>query len=146
MAGASAQQPPSRPPDAPATAADIMQPALTTVEENGHLAAAAYLMKHAGVTALMVVDDEQANRPVGIITDSDITEAVADAKDVNDVRIHDLMTTQPTVIAATTSIRDAARTMVTGHFRQVPVMGAAGLIGMLDIADVCRALLDSPAG
>jgi CBS domain-containing protein len=146
MTGASARQPPSRPPDAPATAADVMRPALTTVEANGHLAAAAYLMKHAGVTALVVIDDEQAKRPVGIITDADIAGAVADAKEMNDVRIRDLMTTQLTVVAATTSIPDAARSMVAGHFRHLPVLGDAGLVGMLDIADVCRALLDLPAG
>ena len=41
---------------APATAADIMRPPLTTVEQSDHIAAAAYLMKHAGTTALMVLD------------------------------------------------------------------------------------------
>ena len=41
---------------APATAADIMRPPLTTVEQADHVAAAAYLMKRAGTTALMVLD------------------------------------------------------------------------------------------
>ena len=41
---------------APATAADIMRPPLTTVEQSDHIAAAAYLMKRAGTTALMVLD------------------------------------------------------------------------------------------
>jgi CBS domain-containing protein len=131
---------------APTTAADVMQPAVTTVEADAHLAAAAYLMKHAGATALVVVDNEEAKRPVGLITDADIAEAVADGKDVNQVRIHDLMTTHPTVITATTSITDAARSMVTGHYRHLPVVGGAGLIGIVDIEDVCRALLDAPAG
>lgn len=131
---------------APATAAEVMQPAVTTVEADAHLAAAAYLMKHAGATALVVVDNEQAKRPVGLITDADIAEAVADGKDVNKVRIHDLMTTHPTVITATTSVTDAARSMVTGHYRHLPVVGDAGLIGIVDIEDVCRALLDAPAG
>lgn len=83
---------------------------------------------------------------MGLITDADIAEAVADGKDVNEVRIHDLMTTHPTVITATTSITDAARSMVSGHYRHLPVVGDAGLIGMVDIEDVCRALLDAPAG
>lgn len=143
MAGDSAQQS-SPQPRAPATAADVMRPALTTVEANAHLAAAAYLMKHAGQTALVVVDDEQARLPIGLITDADITRAVADGKDVNEVRIHDLMTTDPTVITATTSIHEAARSMVTGRFRHLPVVGDEGLVGMVDIADVCRALLNSP--
>jgi CBS domain-containing protein len=128
-----------------ATAADIMQPAVTTVRPDDHVAAAAYLMKHAGATALVVVDDEQAKRPVGLITEADVVDAVADGKDVNVVRIHDLMTTHPTVIEATTAIRAAARSMMAGHFRHLPVVADGSLIGMVDISDVCGALLDPPA-
>ena len=65
-----------RPPHAPATAADVMRPVPATIEPRDHVAAAAYLMKHAGVTALVVVDD-QARQPVGIITEADIAQAVA---------------------------------------------------------------------
>jgi CBS domain-containing protein len=132
----------SRSPHAPATAADVMQPALTTVEPNAHVAAAAYLMKHARATSLVVVEDEQDMRPVGLITEADVVHAVADGKDVNDVRIRDLMTMSLTVIKATTTISDAARSMIAGHFRHLPVVDGAGVVGMVDIADVCRALLD----
>jgi CBS domain-containing protein len=111
-----------------------MRPALSTVEPDDHVAAAAYLMKHAGVTALVVVDDEQAKRPIGLITEADIVHAVADGKDVNDVRIRDVMTT----------VRDAAESMIDGHFRHLPVVGDAGLIGIVDITDACRALLARP--
>jgi CBS domain-containing protein len=55
------------------------------------------------------------------------------------------MTTSPTVVEQTMSIRDAAQTMVNGHLRQLPVVGSAGLTGIVDIRDICRALLD-PAG
>jgi CBS domain-containing protein len=127
---------------APATAADIMQPPLTTVEQEGHVAAAAYLMKHAGVTALMVLD-AWTDLPVGIITETDIAHAVADGKDVNSTRIFELMTTRPTVIKTTTSVCDMAKVMTSGHFRHLPVVGDAGLVGIVDITDVCRALLES---
>ena len=146
MTGASAQQPPSRPSRALVTAAHVMRPALTTVEANAHLAAAAYLMKHAGETALVVIDEEQARRPIGLITDADISQAVADGKDVNEARIHELMTSDPTVVTASTSILEAARTMVTGHFQHLPVVGDIGLVGIIDLSDVCSALLDSPGG
>ena len=135
---------------APATAADVMRPPLTTVEQQAHVAAAAYLMKHAGTTALMVLDT-QAGQPAGIITEADIAHAVADGKDVNSTRISDLMTTRPTVITTTTTVRDAAQVMTDGHFRHLPVIGDAGLAGIIDITDVFRALLETgvsplPAG
>ena len=125
---------------APATAGDIMRPPLTTVEQNDHVAAAAYLMKHAGATAVMVLDP-RTSQPVGIITEADIARAVADGKDVNSTRIYEMMTARPTVINTTTSVRDAAKVMTSGHFRHLPVIGDAGLIGIVDITDVCRALL-----
>jgi CBS domain-containing protein len=119
-----------------------MQPAVTTAEQDGHLAAAAYLMRHAGATALVVLDTEDDKRPVGVITEADIVRAVADGKDMNDVRIRDAMTRDPTAISATTSVRDAAESMVAGHFRHLPVVEDGALIGMVDVKDVCRALLE----
>jgi CBS domain-containing protein len=127
---------------APATAADVMRPPLTTVERQAHVAAAAYLMKHAGATALMVLDT-QAGQPVGIITEADIAHAVADGKDVNNTRIYELMTTRLTIITTMTSVRDAAKVMTSGHFRHLPVVDDAGLAGIIDITDVCRALLET---
>jgi CBS domain-containing protein len=127
---------------ASATAADVMRPALTTVEPQAHVAAAAYLMKHAGTTALMVLDT-QADQPAGIITEADIAHAVADGKDVNSTRIYELMTARPTVITTTTSVRDAAKVMTSSHFRHLPVVGDAGLVGIVDITDVCHVLLET---
>jgi CBS domain-containing protein len=146
MPDESAGVPSSRSSRVPTTVADVMRPALTTVEAGGHLAAAAYLMRQAGESALVVIDNEQTMRPIGLITDADVAQAVADGKDVNAVRVHDLMTTDPTVIAATTGIDEAAEAMVTGHFRHLPVVSEVGLIGIVDIGDVCRALLDSARG
>ena len=109
MADPSAQH--SAPP--PATVADIMRPPVTAVEQNDHVGAAAYLMKRADATALIVTQG-QTGRPIGIITEADISHAVADGKNPNDVRIYELMTADPTVVSTTASIRDAARVMTSG--------------------------------
>ena len=138
MADAPAQH--SAPP--PATVADIMQPPVTTVVQNDHVAAAAYLMKRADATAL-IVTQAQTGQPIGIITDADVSHAVADGKNPNDVRIYQLMTANPTVVNTTTSIRDAAKVMTSRRFRHLPVIGDSGLVGIVDITDVCRALLEA---
>jgi CBS domain-containing protein len=138
MADASAQH--SAPP--PATVADVMRPPVTMIEQNDHLAAAAYLMKRADATAL-IVTQAQTGQPIGIITEADISHAVADGKNPNDVRIYQLMTPHPTVVNTTTSIRDAAKVMTSRRFRHLPVMGDADLVGIVDITDVCRALLEA---
>ena len=138
MTGVSAHNSPVHAPAAAATVADVMRPPLTTVSQHDHVAAAAYLMKHAGTTALMVVD-AYAGQLAGIITEADIAHAIADGKDVNDVWVDAVTTTRPAV-TTTTSIRDTATIMTTRHFRHLPVAGDTGLLGVVDITDVCRAL------
>jgi CBS domain-containing protein len=125
-----------------ATVANVMQPPVTTVEQTAHVGAAAYLMKRANATAL-IVTQVQAGPPVGIITDADVSRVVADGKNPNDIRIIELMTANPTVVSTTTSVRDAAKVMTSRRFRHLPVVGDAGLVGIVDIIDVCRVLLEA---
>jgi CBS domain-containing protein len=63
-----------------------------TVESNAHVAAAAYLMKRADATALTVVDANEPEQAMGVITAAEITQVIADGKNVNDVRLYELMT------------------------------------------------------
>ena len=142
---AEAATPNSSPPPNLATVGDIMQSALTTAHATDHIAAAAYLMKHAGTTALVVLDAE-TDRPVGIVTDTDISHVVADGKDVENVRISDVMTRDPTVVGTGTSVREAAELLVAGRFRHLPVVGDSGLAGIVDVNTVCRALLGPDEG
>jgi signal-transduction protein with cAMP-binding, CBS, and nucleotidyltransferase domain len=144
MTSVSTQKPSFYSQAAPATAADVMQPPLTTVNQHDHVAAAAYLMKHAGTTSLMVMD-AQTDQPTGIITEADIIHAIADGKDVNDTWVDAVMTTRPAVIT-TTSIRDTAKIMTARHIRHLPVASNAGLLGVVDIIDVCRALINARQG
>jgi CBS domain-containing protein len=144
MTGVSAQKPPLQPRAAAATVADIMRPPPATVSQHDHVAAAAYLMKHAATTAL-IVTDAQTGQPAGIITEADVTHAIADGKDVNDVWVDAVITARPAV-TTTTTIGDAATIMTARHFRHLPVAGDAGLLGMVDIIDVCRALIGTGQG
>jgi CBS domain-containing protein len=144
MTGVSGQKPSFHPRAAAATVADLMAAPLTTVSQHDHVAAAAYLMKHAGTTALIVVA-AQTGQPAGIITETDVAHAIADGKDVNDVWVDGVMTIRPAIIA-TTSIRDAAKIMTARHLRHLPVAGDAGLLGVVDIIDVCRALINADEG
>ena len=54
-----------------------MNTTTTTVDQYDHVAAAEYLMKHAGTTALAVLDGQHSDRPIGCITETDIAEAMA---------------------------------------------------------------------
>jgi CBS domain-containing protein len=141
MIGVSAQESSSHSGAAAATVADVMRTPLATVGQLDHAAAALYLMKHAGTTALLVVD-AQTGQPAGIITQADVARAIADGKDINDVWVDAVMTTRPALIT-TTSIHRAAKMMTTRHFRHLPVADDAGLLGMVDLIDVCQALISN---
>jgi CBS domain-containing protein len=132
----------SAPAPAPATVADIMRPPITAVTPNDHVAAAAYLMRRAGATALVILHGV-TSQPIGLITEADIVQLVADGRDADEVRIHELMARQLSIIEAAAGIRDAANTMINGHFRHLPVISQGELVGIIDITDICRALLSA---
>jgi CBS domain len=66
-----------------------------TVDRYDHVAAAAYPMRHHGVTALAVLDGDRSTRPIGMITKTDITQAAADGEDLNKVLIGQLISQSP---------------------------------------------------
>jgi hypothetical protein len=106
--GAPAHKPSPHPQAATATVTDVIRPPLATVGQYDHVAAAAYLMKHTGTTALRVVN-AQTSQPAGIITEADIDRAIADGKDINDVRVHAVMTRPPGRQRQLKDPRDAQR-------------------------------------
>jgi CBS domain-containing protein len=81
------------------------------VSQNDHVAAAAYLMKHAGAAALVVLDGQWPGRPVGMITKADIARAVAAGEDLDSVRIRDLplVSTKEHAMKASQSTTSAPR-------------------------------------
>jgi CBS domain-containing protein len=121
---------------------DVMRPATTSVETSAHLAAAAYLMKHSGDTALVVTTADEERRPVAIVTDTDITQAVADGRDVEETRIADLRSTPPVTVEPGTPVVEAARTMLLLRIHHLPVVEGGRLVGIIDMSDACRSLLD----
>jgi len=125
--------------------ADLMRTAVTTVERPAHLAAAAYLMKHGGASALVVISDEHERAPIGIITDADIADAVAEGRSLDEARISDLVDRAPVVTGPDTPISVAAATLLSAQLRQLPVVDQGHLVGILDISDACRGLLPVPA-
>jgi CBS domain-containing protein len=125
----------------PLTVHELMERATTTAELDDHVAAAAYLMKHAGTTALVILT-AGTNRIAGVITATDVANVVADGKDVNQVRIREVMKPEPAVISGTASAREAAELMLARRVRQLPVVDDAGdVVGIVSIADACRGLL-----
>jgi predicted transcriptional regulator len=123
------------------TVGDLVRPAVTSVERDAHLAAAAYLFKKAGDNALVVINNSAQRVPITVITDSEVAQAVADGKDPNEVRISDVVRREPMTLSPATGVAVAAESMLASGVMYVPVVDGDRLLGIVDISDVCRGLL-----
>jgi CBS domain-containing protein len=119
----------------------FMRSATTTIEPDAHLASAAFLMKRAHDSAL-VVTSEDGRVPIAVITDADVSQAVADGRDLNDTRINQLHLDRPAVISPDTPVSEAAERMLELALVHLPVMDDGRLVGLVDMTAVCRALLE----
>jgi CBS domain-containing protein len=128
------------------TIRDVMRPAATTVEVKAHLAAAAYQMRRANDTAVVITADDEGHMPIAIVTEGDITDAVAAGREVNEVRLQELIGTEPMTTTPAVKVSDAARDMLGHGVHHLPVVENDHLVGIVDISDVCRALLPTGPG
>jgi CBS domain-containing protein len=77
------------------------------------------------------------DRPVGIVTDRDITLAVARHGDVSELIAEDVMTSDPVTIHEDATAVDLPATMAEGHVRRIPVVDDDGkLVGIATLDDV----------
>ena len=123
------------------TVRQLMRPPATTVERRAHLAAAAYLMKRSGDSALVVTTDDGTRTPLGVITDADIAQAVADGCDLEQVRISDLLARGTVDVPPATPVDEATRVMLDSGLHHLLVVDDGGLVGIVDVTDMCRALM-----
>ncbi len=128
------------------TVGQVMRPPVTTVERSAHVAAAAYLMKKSHDNALVVISDGATCEPVTLICDSDVTQAVADGRDLERARITDLRLPELVPLAPGTPVPEAAERMLAAGVVFAPVVADGRLVGLVDMAGMCRALLSERAG
>lgn len=111
-----------------------------TADESAMVAARRMHSRQVGT--LVVVDAE--TRPIGIITDRDLTiRVLAEGKDAATTSIRDILRGPVTTVDETTPIEDALRIMRAGPFRRVPVVDEDGrLAGLLSLDDVLALLAE----
>jgi CBS domain-containing protein len=100
---------------------------------------AARVMRSKNVGALVVVN---AGRPVGMLTDRDVTvEVVATGMDPDTARVGDVMHKRPITIREDLGIFDAARVFAKTGVRRLPVVTKSGaLVGVIAVDDLIMLL------
>jgi CBS domain-containing protein len=101
---------------------------------------AARRMAERHVGAILVVDER--SRPMGIVTDRDITtRVVAHGRDAQRTGLADVMTPMPVTVLESASIESALSEMRVGHLRRLPVVnGMDEVVGILAMDDIVRVL------
>lgn len=88
--------------------------------------------------AIVVVDDR---RVVGIFTERDVLNRVADSPGVLDATLASVMTHEPVTLESDDRISVVLNRMGDGGFRHMPVLRDGELIGMVHATDVARWVL-----
>ena len=133
-------EPAGDPSEAP-TVGLLMRSPAPTVEADAHLASAAYLLKHSGAGALVVTADDLGVVPIGVLTDGEVSQAVADGRSPDDTRINHLHLPRPVAVHPGTSVTEAAEQMLGASLHHLPVVDDGRLVGIVGVTEVCRALL-----
>jgi CBS domain-containing protein len=123
------------------TVGPLMQSPAPTVEADAHVASAAYLLKRAAAGALVVTADDLGVMPIAVLTDVEVSHAVADGLDPNETRINQLRLPRPVPVYSGTSVTEAAEQMLGMSLHHLPVVDDGRLVGVVGVEEVCRALL-----
>jgi len=99
-------------------------------------------MNDRNVGSLVVVNDH--NRPIGIVTDRDLTiRGLAKSLDPSRTLLGNVMTENPKVAPQTASLTECVGIMRNGPFRRLPIVDDAGeLFGVLTLDDVLENIAD----
>jgi CBS domain-containing protein len=129
---------------------DLQPHELFTAQADESLDVAADRMNWRQVGALPVLDGQ---RLVGIITERDLTAALAEDADPATTPVSDYMTPAPEVLRPDSELADAAHRMLDLGIRHLPVVRGGRLVGVLSMRDVldaerhrAEAASDEPAG
>jgi len=100
----------------------------------------ARLMVDQDCGEIPVVDSKSSKKPVGVVTDRDITtRVVAEGKNPADLKARDLMSTPVVTVTPETDIESCCQVLEQNQVRRVPVVDQRGqLCGIVSQADIAK--------
>jgi len=98
------------------------------------------MMMQCDCGEIPVVDSRESMRPIGVITDRDITiRVVAEGRNPLEMKTSDCMTQPCITVSADGSIMDCIQLLEKHQIRRIPVVDARGrCCGIVSQADVAR--------
>ena len=114
---------------------EVMKTNPTMLGIEATVAQAAKTMCHDEVGSVIILE---RNRPIGIVTEEDITcKVVSNDLKPSTVRVNEIMSTPLITVSADKTVGDAAHKMVKHKVRRLPVVDAANkVIGIVTVRDL----------
>jgi IMP dehydrogenase len=118
--------------DDPALVRDVMTTPLETISADATLKEAAVRMRKYDINGLFV-----PGISAGIVTTTDVTEAVAENKDPSEVTVGEEMTAPVEKITTEEELTQAAAMMTNFRIKHLPVVDTDGdFVGMVSMTDL----------
>ena len=106
-----------------------------TVDPADTIGETAQKMVERGVSSAVVSD---YGNLVGIMTERDLTRAVAGRVHSSEARVREWMTSDPITLGPDATPDEAAKIMLDNGFRHVPIVQEGRAVGIVSIRDVAR--------
>jgi CBS domain-containing protein len=117
------------------TVSDLMTKDVLTVAPEDTIGETAQKMVELGVSSAVVSD---YGRMIGIVTERDLTRAVAGRVHTSEARVREWMTADPITLTRDASPAEAAQIMLDNGFRHIPIVEDERTVGIVSIRDVAR--------
>ena len=115
---------------------EVMTPALETIPDDATVSEAATAMRDADIGSLLVPGAE-----TGIVTSTDVIDAVADGLDPREARVEDLMTSPVESISVDLRLEEVAAMMTNYDINHLPVRDTDGdYVGIVSSTDLREAV------
>jgi CBS domain-containing protein len=114
---------------------EIMTSDVLTVDPSDTIGETAQKMVERGVSSAVVSD---YGTLIGIVTERDLTRAVAGRVHTSEARVREWMTSDPITLGPDASADEAAKIMLDNGFRHVPIVDEGRAVGIVSIRDVAR--------
>jgi CBS domain-containing protein len=115
---------------------NIMRRKLLTMTEDATINDVIDLMveNHAG--SVIIVDKEEEDKVVGIVTERDILCKIINHKKPLDLPIKEIMTRNVITISPNDTIEKAAQIMTENKIKKLPVVENGKLVGIITLTDI----------
>ena len=115
---------------------DVMVREVITMDENSTVKEAVDNMNEFQIGSLIVLERGKA---MGIVTERDfLRRVIAEAKDVTNTKVKEIMTTPLVVVEPSTDLEEAMKLMFQNKIKKLAVVDANKLVGIVTLTDIAR--------